>query len=67
MDEEGPQRLRHLHCHKDQDRNVWEETRESEASNCKADPLISHFRGHLKIEQKSIHLLCSLKLFKQTH
>lgn len=55
MDEEGPQRLRHLQHHKAQDRKLGEKQE-------KANPLISCFSRHLEVEQKNSNLVCTVKI-----
>lgn len=66
MDEEGPQRLRHLHRHKAQDRKHGEKQQKAGPETVKTDPLISRFCRHLEIEEKNIRLVCTVKFLGQT-
>ena len=65
MDEQGPQRLRHLQHHKAADRTLVEKQEQAGPQTVKTDPLISCYCRHLKIGQENIHLVCTLKLFEQ--
>lgn len=62
-----PLRLRHLHHHKAQDRKLMEKQEKAGPQMVKPDPLISGFCRHLEIEQKTIHLVFTVKLFGLTH
>lgn len=52
MDEEGPQRLRHLHRHKAQDREHGEKQEKAGPQTVKTDPLISRFCRHTDRTEK---------------
>ena len=51
MDEEGPQRLRHLHHHKAPDRKQGLKQQEVRTQTVKTDPLKPGFCSHLEEEQ----------------
>lgn len=53
--------------HKAQDKEHGRNKKKQGLKTVKTDPLISCFCSHLEIEQKNIHLVCTVKLFGRTH